>query len=102
MTKFTLARQRFQEPDMCDRGRQIDMPHTVAPNFREGYFHAAFFTDDAAILHPLVFAAQTFVVFYRAKYTRAKQPIAFRLESPVIDRFRFLDLAERPRQNALW
>src|SRR5208282_6425825 len=59
----------------------------------------ALLADDALVLHPLVLAAQAFVVLDRAKDTRAEQAVALRLEGAVIDGLRLFDLAVRPGQN---
>src|SRR5947209_6617518 len=77
------------------------MAHAVSPDLGEGYLDAAFLADDAAILHPLVLAAQAFVILDRPKDPGAEQPIALRLERPVVDRLRLLDLAIGPRADAL-
>ncbi len=53
------------------------------------------------ILHALVFAAQAFVILDRTEDTRAEQAITLRLERPVVDGFRLLDLTEGPGANAL-
>ena len=92
-------RQRLQKPDMGDRRCQFDMAHAVTPHARQGDFHAAFFADDAFIFHPLIFAAQTFVILDRAKDTGAEQTIALRLEGAVIDGLRLLDFAIGPGKN---
>ena len=77
---------------MRNRCRQLNMAHALAPDFGEGDFNAAFLADNTAILHALIFAAQAFVIFDRAKDTRAEQAIPFWLECPVVDRFWLLDL----------
>ena len=77
------------------------MAHALAANFGQRDFHTAFFADHAAMLQALVFAAQAFVVFDRPENFRAKQAIAFRFESAVVDGFRLLDFAIRPRANLL-
>ncbi len=93
------AGKRFQEPDMRDRRRQVNMAHAVTAHLAEGHFHTTFFAGNAAIFHALVFAAKTFIVLDRAKNTRTEQAILFRLESPVVNGFRFFDLAVRPRPD---
>src|SRR4051794_15971437 len=77
------------------------MAHAVAADLRQGHFDAALLADDTAVFHPLVLATQAFVVFYRSENAGAEQTIPFRLEGPIIDRFRLLDLAIRPGMNAL-
>ena len=87
------ARQRLQEPDMRNRRRQFDMAHPLAANRLKRDFNTALLADNAAILHALVLAAQTLVILDRAKDPGAEQTITFRLECPVVDRFRLLDLS---------
>ena len=89
-------RHRLQQPDMGDRRSQLDMAHALAPNLALDHLDAAFLADDAAILHPLVLAAQAFVVLDRAEDAGTEQAVALGLERPIVDRFRLLDLAVRP------
>src|SRR5215831_19264508 len=86
---------------MCDRGCELDVTHTVTPHFRQRDLDAAFFTNDAAILHTLVLAAQAFVILDRAKDASAKQPVTFGFERPIVDSLRLFDLAVRPGADAL-
>ena len=91
--------QRFQEPDMRNGRGQFDVAHTLAAHLLQRDFDAAFFADNAAIFHALIFAAQAFVILDRAKDTRAEQTVTLRLERPVVDGFGLFDLAEGPRQD---
>src|SRR5215470_16110788 len=77
------------------------MAHALAPHLRQGHFHATLLADDAAILHALVLAAQALVVLDRTEDAGAEQAVALRLEGPVVDGLRLLDLAERPGADAL-
>src|SRR5262249_26767897 len=95
------ARQRLQEPDMRHRRGELDMAHAVAAHLGEGDLDAALLADDAAVLHALVLAAQALVVLDRAEDARAEQAVALRLEGPVVDGLRLLDLAEGPGPDAL-
>ena len=90
------AGQRFQKPDMRNRGGQFDMAHAFAAYLLQGDFDAAFFAGHTAVFHPLVFAAQTFVIFDRAKDTGAEQAVPLWFEGPIVDGFRLFDLAEGP------
>src|SRR5690606_11473695 len=96
------ARQGFQEPDMRDRSGEVDMTHAFPANLGYRDFDTAFFADDAFIFHALIFAAQTFVIFYRAKDARTEQTVTFWFERPVVDGFRLFDFTECPATNALW
>src|SRR5476651_2027305 len=42
-------RQRFQEPDMCSRGSEFDMAHTLTAYFSLGHFNATLLADHAAM-----------------------------------------------------
>src|SRR5712692_6474081 len=83
------------------RRGQLDMAHAVAPHLRQGDLDAAFLADDAAILHPLVLAAQALVILDRPEDAGAEQPVALRLEGAVVDRLGLLDLAVGPGADAL-
>jgi len=95
------ARQRLQEPDVRNGRGQLDVPHAIAPHLGERDFDAALLADDAAILHALVLAAQALVVLDGTENAGAEQAVALRLEGPVVDRLRLLDLAIRPGADAL-
>ena len=86
---------------MRNRCSQFDMAHAFAAHLLQGHLNAAFFADNATILHALIFAAQTFVIFYRPKDTRAEQAVTLGLKGAVVDRLRLFDLAIRPAENTL-
>src|SRR5437667_3928131 len=75
------------------------MAHALAPNLRQRHLDAALLADDALVLHPLVLAAQALVVLDRPEDAGAEQAVAFRLEGPVVDGLRLLDLAVGPGEN---
>src|SRR5271154_2190851 len=54
------------------------------------------------MLHALVFAAETFPVRDRPENARAKQAVAFRLKSAVINSFRLGHFAMRPAPDFFW
>ena len=83
------------------RGGQLDVAHALAPDARQRHFDAALFADDALVLHALVLAAQALVVLDRSEDAGAEQTVTLRLERPVVDGLRLLDLAIRPRQDLL-
>src|SRR5690606_20231663 len=95
------ARHRLHEPDVGHRRCELDVAHALATNLREGDLDAALLADDAAILHALVLAAQALVVLDRTEDARAEEAVPLRLERAVVDRLRLLDLAIRPRADAL-
>ena len=80
---------------------QFDVAHTLTTYFLKGNFNTTFLADNAAILHALIFTAEAFVVFDRAKDARTEQAVALWLEGTIVDGFRLFDLAKRPRQDAL-
>ena len=94
--------QRLEEPDVCNGRCQFDVTHPLTADLLQRNFNTTFFADNAAILHALIFAAQTFVVFDRAKDTRTEQAITLGLKRPVVDGFWLFDLTIGPRQDALW
>src|SRR6056297_2593724 len=80
---------------------QFDMAHPLAADLLQRHFDTAFFADDAAIFHPLVLAAQAFVILDRTEDARAEQPVTLRLERAVVDRLGLLDLAVGPAEDTL-
>src|SRR5450830_950923 len=93
------ARQRLQEPDMCNRRGQFDMAHALAPHARQRDLDRALLADDALVLHALVLAAQAFVILDRPEDARAEQAVALGLEGTIVDRLGLLDLAVGPRED---
>src|SRR6185312_15260397 len=89
-------RQSLKEPNVRARAGELDMAQTFAANAREGDFDAALIADHAAMLHALVLTAQTLPIRNGPENTGAEQPVAFRLEGPVVDGFGLGDLAVRP------
>src|SRR5207253_11024163 len=61
-----------------------------------GDLHPAAVADDAAVADALVLAAVTLPVLHRAENALAEQPVALRLERPVVDGLGLGDLAPRP------
>ena len=96
------ARQALEEPDVADTGvASCDVAQPLAPHFGLRDFDAALVADHAAVLHALVLAAEALPVGDRAENLRAEQPVALRLERPVVDRLRLGDFAVRPLQDPL-
>ena len=95
------ARQALQEPNVRHGTRKVNMPHAFAANLGKRHFNAALFADNAAVLEALVLAAKAFVVLHRPENLGAEEPVALRLLSTVIDRFRLLDFAVRPGMDLL-
>src|SRR5690606_33392995 len=95
------AGQGFQKPDMRYWAGQFNMSHAITANLGQRYFYTAFLTNDAAVLHALVFTAQTFVVLDRTKDLRAEQTLALRFEGAIVDCFWLFDFTKGPRANHL-
>ena len=94
-------RQRLQEPDVGAGRGQVDVAHALAAHLGLRDFDAALLADHAAVLQALVLAAQALVVLDRAEDLGAEQAVALGLEGAVVDGFRLLDFAERPRADLL-
>ena len=86
----------FVEPDVRDRHRQLDVSHALTTHPRERHFDAATVADHALVLDPLVFSAGTFPVAGRTENALAKQAAFFRLERPIVDRFRIFNFTLAP------
>ena len=73
----------------CEQGLASSMWPSRSRRTRDKRdFNTALVADHAAVLHALVLAAQALPVGDRTENPRAEQPIALRLERPVIDGFR--------------
>ena len=94
-------RQSLEEPDMRAGAGQFDMAEAFAAHTRQRHFDAALVADHAAMLHPLVLAAETFPVRHGSEDPRAEQAVAFRFERAVIDGFRLGDFAVAPASDLL-
>src|SRR5262249_6756722 len=86
---------------MADRGRQVDMAHTLTTHFRASNFYTAFITDDAFKTHTFVFTAITLPVFGWPKDTLTEETVFFWLECPIIDCFRLRNLTIAPTTDLL-
>src|SRR5581483_10961050 len=89
-------RQALQEPDVRDRRGEVDVAHALTAHLRLDDLDAALLAHDAAVPHALVLAAVALVVLRRTEDLGAEEPVALRLERPVVDRLRLLHLAVRP------
>ena len=94
-------RQPLEEPDVAHGGGQLDVPHPLAADLALRDLDAALVADDAAVLHALELAAEAFPVGDRTEDLRAEQPVALRLEGPVVDGLRLGHFAVRPRADLL-
>ena len=89
----------LEEPNMRHRAGQFNVAHAFTAHFGKGYFHAALFANDAAVLQTLVLTAQAFVVLNRSENFGAEQTIAFRLKGTIVNRFRLFYFAVGPRTD---
>ena len=94
-------REALEEPHVADGRRQRDVAEPLAADARLRDLDAALVANDAAVLHPLVLAAQALPVGDRAEDFRAEQAVTLRLERAVVDRLRLGHLTVRPRQDLL-
>ena len=90
------GRQRFQEPDVSSRRRQLDVAHTLTAHFSLGHFNAALLTDHTTVFQALVLTAQALVIFYWPKDTGAEKAVTLRFERTVVNGFRLFNFTERP------
>ena len=70
-----LDGKRLQKPDMGNGRGQIDVAQPLTSDLGRDHLNTAFFTDDAAVLHPLVFTTVAFVVFRWTKYFGAEKAV---------------------------
>ncbi len=61
------------------------MSKTLTTHFGLNHLDATLLADDAAMLHALVLAADTLVVFDRPEDLRAKKSVSLGLESTIIN-----------------
>src|SRR5882757_6959231 len=75
------------------------MAHALAAHLGLSHLDAALLAHHAAMLQPLVLAAQALVILHGSEDLRAEQAIAFGLEGAIVDGFRLLHFAVRPRAD---
>src|SRR5204863_10202875 len=61
------AGHALEEPDVADRGGEVDVAHTLAANLRAGHLHPAALADDALVTDALVLAAVALPVLGRTE-----------------------------------
>src|SRR5215469_8681109 len=87
------ARHTLEVPDVRDRGRELDVPHPLPPHLGASDLDTAALADDALEADALVLTAVALPVPGRTEDLLAEEPVLFRLERAVVDRFGLLDLA---------
>src|SRR5712691_5391793 len=77
------------------------MAQAFTSYLRLDHLNTALLTDDPAVFHALVFPTIALPIFDWTKDFGAKQAITLWLKCPVINRFRLLHFAMRPRADLL-
>jgi hypothetical protein len=95
------AGEALEEPDVRAGRGQLDVAEALAAHLGLCDLDAALVADDAAVLHPLVLAAEALPVGDGAEDARAEEAVALGLERAVVDRLRLRHLAVRPLANLL-
>ena len=95
------AGHALEEPDVADRGGQVDVTHALAPNLRARDLHAAALAHDALVAHALVLAAVALPVLGRTEDALAEEAVLLGLERAVVDRLRLDHLARAPAADLL-
>ena len=90
------AGQALEEPYVRTGAGQFDMSQAFPADARQRNFHAALVANDAAVLHALILAAQALPILGGAEDAGAEQPVALRLEGPVVDGLRLGDFSMAP------
>jgi len=80
---------------------QLNVAHTFTTYLGPGDFNAAPVANYALISNLLVFAAVALPILGRTEYSLAEQTVLLWSIRPVVDRFGFFDLAERPTTNVV-
>ena len=96
------AGQALEEPHVRAGRSELDVTQTFPAHLAERHFHTALVADHSAVLHALIFSAQTFPVGDGAKNLGAEQSVALRLEGAVVDGLRLGYFAVGPRPNLFW
>ena len=79
---------------MRNRRGQFDMAHAFASDFSDSHFYAAFFANDAFVLHALILAAKALIILHRTKDACAEQAVPLWLERAVVNGFWLFNFAK--------
>ena len=85
-------RDTAEEPDVCDRGREVDVAHALAAHDGTSDLHAALFTDDPSEADTAVFTAVTLVILFRTEYALVEKTVLLGALGAVVDGLRLCDL----------
>ena len=91
----------LEEPDVHDRGGQLDVPHALAAHAAMRDLDAAAIADHALVLHAAILAAGALPVLFRPEDAFAEQAVLFRTVGAIVDRFGLFDFAEGPGANVM-
>ena len=86
---------------MGHRGGKPDVGHALSPHLGLDDLDPALVADHPPVLHALVFSAQALIVLDRSEDLGAEEPVALRLEGPVIDGLGLFDLSVGPLEYLL-
>src|SRR4051794_36425561 len=86
---------------MGDRRGELDVAHALTTHLGASDLDAAALADDSLEADALVLTAGALPVTGRTEDLLAEEPVLFRLQGPVVDRFRLLDLTVRPGTDVL-
>src|SRR5205823_3483128 len=79
----------------------VEVAHPLASNLLARDLHAAALADDALVADALVLAAVALPVLCRTEDALAEEPVALRLQRPVVDRLGLGDFARGPVADLL-
>src|SRR5205807_6593361 len=91
----------LEEPEVDDRGGQLDVAHALAADARVRDLDAAAVADHALVLHAAVLAAGALPVLLGAEDALAEQAVLLGAVGAVVDGLGLLDLAERPAADVV-
>ena len=94
-------RHRLEEPDVHDGRGQVDVAHPLTAHSGMRDLDSAAIADDAAVLDPLVLAAEALPVPLRSEDPLAEQTVLLGTVGAVVDGLRLLNLSVRPRENVV-
>src|SRR5215213_633672 len=95
------ARHALEEPDVRDGRREVDVAHAFPPDLLARHLDAAALADDALVADALVLPAVALPVPSRTEDALAEEPVALRLQGPVVDGLGLRDLARGPVADLL-
>src|SRR5207253_6089332 len=95
------AGHALEEPDVADRGGEVDVTHPLAAQLLPRHLDAAALADDSLVADALVLAAVALPVARRSEDALAEEAVALRLQRAVVDRLGLRYLTRGPVANLL-